>query len=123
MSRYADDLRFQIERSPFSEEIVFAGNPGDSVLDGENTIEFVTVAGGKGFEYTLLENGVAVRGLFDESAERDEASRATRRKPRVTVFGCPLWVRTGTHVLVRGKQFAVTSYEADANLGIVVWLR
>jgi hypothetical protein len=121
MSRYADDLRFQIERSPFSEEIVFAGNPGDPVLG--DPVEFVTVAGGKEFDYTLLENGVAVRGLFDESVERDEASRATRRKPRVTVFGCPLWVRTGTHVLVRGKQFAVTSYEADANLGIVVWLR
>jgi hypothetical protein len=122
LPQHAETLRWQIERSPFSEDITIAGNGGEESVAFETAFE----AGEAGYGLAPLdggETGVVVRGIFDVSIERDEGNKATRRKPRVTVYAVPCGTKAGTRVTVRDKEYAVTSYEADANLGIVVWLR
>jgi hypothetical protein len=135
LPQHAKTLRWQIERSPFSEDIVFVGDTDTWLVDSggaaDVAFECAFINGGSEdvqFEYSLLplgvgEIGVVVRGIFDESAERDEGNKAFRRKPRVIVFGWPKETRPGTRVVIRGKKYAVASFEADANLGMVVWLR
>jgi hypothetical protein len=126
LPRYADDLRFQIERSPFSEEItvcMFRPFTKDC-----KDIEFVFAYSNNAvLDYRIVPvgagTGVVVRGIFDESVERDEGSKALRRKLRVRVYGWPKSAGHATAVRIRDTEYAVTSYEADANLGIVVWLR
>jgi hypothetical protein len=96
---------------------------------GERSVAFESAFDGCGAaDYRLVpldggETGVVMRGIFDESVERDEGSKATRRKPRVILFAWPREARAGTRVIIRGREFAVTSFEADANLGTVGWLR
>ena len=125
---YETDLRFQLEGSPFSEDCTVRwsgeGNGDDPVvltaLDGTEiiTINGVSIAALGGGESSLV-----VRGIFDESVERDAGTKAARVKPRLLVFRWPVPTPAGTRVTVRGKEYAVTSQERDANLGIVVWLR
>jgi hypothetical protein len=134
LPRHVEDLRFQIERSPFSEDIAFIGDEETWVIDsgGARTVdfEFAFFNGGAediDFEYVLAPDGagigVVVRGIFDESAERDEGSKATRRKPRAVVFGWPKAARAGTRLRIRGREYTAASFEKDANLGMVVWLK
>lgn len=127
MFPFERDLQFQLERSPFSEEITvhWGGEYAEPVelvtLDGTviKTLsgdDLVTLGGEAGV-------GIVLKGIFDESAEREPGNKATRVKPRVYVF---CWLRRtppGTRVTIRGKEYGVTSHESDANLGIVVWLR
>lgn len=94
--RFASDLRFQIENSPFSEDFIF--------MEGGNPAKYV-------------------RGLFDDSIERDEGNKAFRRKPRLVVFSAPENAGPGTKIVVRGREYTFTSQEADANLGVIIWLR
>jgi hypothetical protein len=117
---FLEDLRFQLEDSPFSEEITlrWAGEgsgdgPALAALDGTE----ISAIDGAG------EGGLALRGIFDESPERDAGTKAARVKPRVLVFRWPVPSPAGLRVTVRGKEYAVTSQERDANLGIVAWLR
>lgn len=125
LPQHAETMRWQTERSPFSENIVITGDES-WLTDGSVAFECAFDTGTDNHILTPLgggETGVVVRGIFDESVERDEGSKATRRKPRVIVFAWPKEARAGTKVLVRGKEYAVTSCETDANLGMVVWLR
>ena len=132
LPRHAEDLRFHLERSPFSEDVTVCIplDAPDADEAGASNPRFECGFDGwgdAGFNYTLvpLEGaaGVVLRGIFDESVERDEGNKALRRKPRVTVFAWPRAAKAGTRVLVRGKEYAVASCEADANLGMAVWLR
>jgi hypothetical protein len=133
LPRHAGDLRFQIECSPFSETVAFVVGNDTVVADsaGNQTVEFDCVFSGAeaanpGFRLVPLGDGltgVAVSGLFDNSTERDEGNKAARRKPRVIVFRWPKSARADTAVIVREQEFKVTSFERDANLGMVVWLR
>ena len=134
LPRHAEDLRFHLERSPFSEDVTVVDDSQTLVVDkgGARTVDFECAFnnGGAGdivFEYSLVPvegvSGVVLRGIFDESVERDEGNKALRRKPRVIVFAWPRAAKAGTRVLVRGKEYAVASCEADANLGMAVWLR
>jgi hypothetical protein len=133
--QYAEALRWHIEHSPFSEDVIVhvseawfidGGNAGtlewETIFDGADAKtppgEYQYLPGGEGEGETLV-----LRGIFDESVERDEGSKATRRKPRAAVSAWPKMAQAGTRVTIRGKEYAVTSYEADANLGMVVWLR
>jgi hypothetical protein len=121
----AEDLRFQLEESPFSEEIILRWTIGDAgvtliALDGTE----ITAINGAGIgALGGGETGLVLRGIFDESAERDAGTKSVRVKPRVLVFRWPVPAPPDTRVRVRGKEYAVTSHERDANLGIVAWLR
>jgi hypothetical protein len=112
-----EQLKYQIEeQSPFSEEFVITWEAEDAskpvlvALDGQ--------------ELSVLENcELRVRGIFDESVERESANSAIRKKPRLYVYR---WLRpmpAETRVVVRSKEYVATSYDIDANMGIVVWLR
>jgi hypothetical protein len=88
-----EDLRFQIENSPFSEDFIVYAPEGES----------------------------AIRGLFDESVMADEKQQSTRVVPRITVVDFPQ--DTAEIVIrVRGKDYHVNKRDVDANIGIVVWL-
>jgi hypothetical protein len=121
LTQHAETLRWQTEHSPFSEDIIF-------IVSGGGTVEFERAFDAGEPEYSLArleggETGVVVRGIFDESVDRDEGNKATRRKPRAAVYCVPVGTKAGTRVIIRGREYAVTSYEADANLGMEVWLR
>ncbi|MDR1469328.1 MAG: hypothetical protein LBT00_08555 [Spirochaetaceae bacterium] len=127
-------MRFQIERSPFSEDITFIDDDYTWVVDsgGAASVEFEFAflngeAADTDFDYTLVSLGagvgVVVRGIFDSSTERDEGNKAARTKPRVIVFGWPKAARAGTRLIVRDREYTAASFERDANLGMVVWLR
>jgi hypothetical protein len=124
--KFADDLRYTIEESPFSEEIVVNEPDGNvwNITDGyPRTIEFERLSGGA---YSFVpydgSGSVTINGLFDESVEDSYDRKTRRRKPRVVVFGWPRHTPNGTIIEVNGKTYKVTSYEVDANVGIVVWL-
>jgi hypothetical protein len=135
LPRHAEDLRFDIERSPFSEAIAFVidesclVDTGRTLPEVEMDYAFTGVDMEKAHEEYILHwlggglIDVLVFGIFDDSTEKDDAAKAARRKPRVTVFRWPKAARAGTKVLVRGREFTVASFERDANLGMVVWLR
>jgi hypothetical protein len=133
LPRYFEDLKFQLESSPFSEEFVLTGDEGWMLDNGSPPqVEFEYAfdnagAGDTEYEYRFVpldgEGNVKLRGIFDESVERNETNQSTRRKSRVYLFGFPKGTKRGTPLIVRGKRYEVTSYETDANLGIVVWLR
>jgi hypothetical protein len=91
-----------------------------AALDGT---EISTIDGLSVSVIAALEEGLAVRGVFDESPERDAGSKALRVKPRVLVFRWPVPSPAGLRVTVRGREYAAASCERDANLGIAVWLR
>jgi hypothetical protein len=136
LPRHAEDLHFDIEHSPFSEAITFVidesclVDTGRTLPEVEMDCAFTGVDMEHAHEEYVIEYshgaglvGVWLFGLFDESSEKDDAAKTARRKPRVTVFRWPKAARAGTKVLVRGREFTAASFEKDANLGMVVWLR
>jgi hypothetical protein len=113
---YQEQLRYQIEGSPFSEDFIIS-------VAGD---EPVCLAALDGTELTTLGSGegeLRVRGIFDESVERETGNKAIRNKPRLYVYRWINPMPQSTKVIVRGKEYAATSYDKDANTGIVVWLR
>lgn len=72
---------------------------------------------------TLDGHELRVRGIFDESVEREAGNSAIRKKPRLYVYRWLHPMPTDTRVVVRWKEYIATSYDMDANMGIVVWLR
>ena len=127
---FAEDLRFQLEESPFSEAFTLRwGGDGEGSGDGPAVLaaldgtEISTIDGLNISVIAALAEGLDIRGIFDESAERDAGSKAVRVKPRILVFRWPVPSPAGMRVTVRGKEYAVASQERDANMGIAVWLR
>jgi hypothetical protein len=124
-------LRWQIEESPDSEEFAI---PGPVILDGGTpaTLEWKYLFDGStaqtpDSEYVYLiepydGTDITFSGIFDESVENDAAMNATRRVPRIILFGVPLFVTRGTAITVRGKKMTVMKIESDANIGIVLRL-
>jgi hypothetical protein len=115
MNQFDEDLAYQLEQSPFSEEFSITWEAGDDP---------VWLAATDGTKLTEIAGGVAaVRGIFDESVEREEGNNAIRKKPRLSVYRWIHPMPQGTRVTVRGKEYTAVSFDKDANMGIVVWLR
>ena len=92
-----------------------------TMFDGGNAETPIT-------EYEYLLGGVhaidlKLRGIFDESAKKDDRTGAIRRVPRVTLFAVPSGNKKGVPIIVRGKEYKIDRQEVDANIGIVLWLR
>lgn len=113
MVPFGGELAYQLEESPFSEEFIITWEAGD---------EPVCLAALDGTELPAGEN-LRVRGIFDESVEREPGNSAIRKKPRLYVYRWLHPMPQGTKVIVRGKEYAAASFDKDANMGIVVWLR
>jgi hypothetical protein len=112
---YREQLKYQLEQSPFSEEIIVTFETHNPVclaaVDKQETAIFES------------SGELRIMGIFDESVEREMNTSAIRKKPRVYVYRWLSPMPEGTRVVVRGKQYSATSYDKDANMGIVVWLR
>jgi hypothetical protein len=96
MIPYEENLKWQIEQSPFSEE--FTVTPP---------------AGGEPF---------IVRGIFDKSVKIDDGKMSTIGVPRIIVFSVPAYDPGKTEILVRKKTFRIQKHETDANVGCLLFL-
>jgi hypothetical protein len=108
---YKEQLRHQIERSPFSEDFII------------NTIEPLQLESVFGDKETRGDaGGCIVRGIFDNSIDHDVPHSATKPKPRLVLYLFPRNLPQDTTITIRGKQYKIRKQEADANIGYVIHL-
>ncbi len=93
---FSEDLKAQIEQSPFSE--IFTVTPA---------------GGGEPF---------SIRGIFDESVLIIDGKSTTRPVPRIMLYEMPEYESGKTEVVVRGRIYHAQKHETDANTGYVLWL-
>jgi hypothetical protein len=106
-----EQLQYQIERSPFSEEFV---------ITCEGPLELVSVFGE--VEMRGDDTGCIVRGLFDSSIDQDTAHSVSKPKPRLMVYSFPRDLPQDTSITVRGKAYRIRKQEVDTNIGYVIHL-
>jgi hypothetical protein len=114
VSPFDDHLAFLLERSPFSEEFRISWEAGSGQ---------VCLTALNGEKQDVPEGALLVRGIFDESVEREPGNKAIRKKPRICVYRWINPMPQETKVVVRGKEYTAVSYDKDMNMGIVVWSR
>jgi hypothetical protein len=92
---FPEQLRWQLERSPFSE---------DFTVEPESDPPFT------------------VRGIFDESVLTGDERKTTRPVPRILLYEAPEYISGKTKVIARGKVYHAQKHEIDANIGVVLYL-
>ena len=97
IATFADQLKSQIEDSPFSREMSIAP----------------AIAGG---------DPIIVRGIFDESVRSDENRKTTVPVPRILLYQKPAYTPRETQATIGGETFILCRHEIDAELGTLIYL-